>query len=110
MDVTAKLYKAEKSIQELDIELNGNSSLEKRYFEALPGLVSRVSTILYSMYGHSSDIPATQKKSLELAKSGFDVVYKKIKEVDEELKLVQKDLEAAGVPYIKGSLPEYRPE
>ncbi|MBK6362152.1 MAG: glycosyl hydrolase [Saprospiraceae bacterium] len=110
MDVTAKLYKAEKSIQDLDIELNGNSSLEKRYFEALPGLVSRISTILYSMYGHSSDIPATQKKSLKLAKSGFDVIYKKIKEVDEELKLVQKDIEAAGVPYIKGSLPAYRPE
>lgn len=108
MELNATLLKAEKSLQRIKIELNGNQSLEKRYFEALPGIVSRTSNVLYSMYGHSSDVPGFQVKSLALAKKQFGPVYKEVKEIDDQLHQILQELEKLGLPYVKGNLPDYQ--
>ncbi|MFZ1705446.1 MAG: glycosyl hydrolase [Saprospiraceae bacterium] len=101
------LYQAEKDLKDIDMALNGNSALERKYFETLPGIVSRVSTVMYSLYGHSSDLPEFHKKSLAYAKDLFGPVYQKVKSTEEGLLQIQKQMESEGIPYIKGSLPVY---
>lgn len=108
MDLYADLVKAEKTLKEVQIEMNGNASLERRNFETLPGIVSRLNNVMYSMYGHDSDVPGFQLKSYEWAKKQFGPVYDKVKQVEENLKSLQTALEAQGMPYIKGSLPMYK--
>lgn len=103
----AELWQIEKEMQKVRLALDGNASLEKRQFETLPGIRSRVSSALWSALGHSSEVPGMQKKSLELAKKEFTPVYAKVKDLDERLNTIQKSLETAGSPYIQGSLPKW---
>jgi len=104
----AKLYSYEKIVQEIKLEMNGNSVLEDRSFETLPGIKDRLSNAIFTMYGHSSDITTTQRGNFTLAKKLFSPVYEKVKKLDADLISMQKTLEGLGSPYIQGSLPAWK--
>ncbi|HMP31002.1 MAG TPA: hypothetical protein PKD85_15450, partial [Saprospiraceae bacterium] len=100
------LNQIEYKINKINIEINGNSSLSGRQFETLPGIRQRLSTAMWSIYGHSSDIPTMQMKSLDLAKNQFKAVYNQIVNIDKELLLIQDKFRSIGMPSIAPELPK----
>lgn len=105
MNQNAQLNAIEKEMNKINIELNGNTSLERRQFETLPGIRSRLSSAMWSIYGHSSDIPNMQKKSFELVKKQFKSVYARIVDADKNLKLIHDQLRPLGIPVVGNELP-----
>ena len=99
------LREIEKQLQKIKLDLNGNESLEKRQFEVLPGIKSRLNKVIFGLYGHSSDPTGSQKQNLAFTKKLFFETYKSIKSVDSSLKEVQMSL--GKTPYIQGYLPEW---
>lgn len=108
VNTIGKLNDIEKMVQQIKLNLNGNSVLEAKSFETLPGIKERLSNAIYTMYGHSSDITATQRGNLALAKKLFTPVYAQVKKVDADLNAIQKTMEALGSPYIQGSMPVWK--
>jgi photosystem II stability/assembly factor-like uncharacterized protein len=105
LTVLPALNTIEKQIQAVNLDLQGNESLENRQFEVLPGILNRLNTLVYGMYGHSSEPTLTQKQNLAYTKKMFASTYAKIKAIDIALSEAQKTL--GNTPYIKGSLPEW---
>ncbi len=94
-------------INKINIDLNGNQSLENRQFETLPGIRGRLSSAMWSAYGHSSDVPEMQKKSLSLVRKQFKPVYDQIVQIDKDLMVVHNQLKAIGLPTISTELPKF---
>jgi photosystem II stability/assembly factor-like uncharacterized protein len=105
--VLVELYQLEKSFSSLEIALNGNRILEGHQFEVLPGIKERVSSAMWASIGHSSDVPSTYSQSIALAKQLFAPVYDRIVDLDSRLNDIQRGIERLGIPYIKGSLPQW---
>jgi photosystem II stability/assembly factor-like uncharacterized protein len=107
MNLNAKLNEIELHIHKLNTSINGNSSLNSRQFETLPGLRQRLSSAMGSIYGHNSDVPMTQKKSLDLVKKQFKPIYDDIVKVDKSLTEIQNQLKGIGLPALAPELPKW---
>jgi len=103
----ATFTQTEREFQNINLELRGNTALEKHQFEVLPGVLNRIRTIVFGMYGHSSEPTTTQKQGLVYAKKLFGETYKNVAELDKKLNDLQKSLENHKIPYIQGSLPKW---
>jgi photosystem II stability/assembly factor-like uncharacterized protein len=103
----ATLTQIEREFQNINLELQGNQALEKHQFEVLPGINDRLRTIIFGMYGHSTEPTATQKQGLAFAKKLFGKTYKSVAELDKNITDLQKTLENSKIPYIQGSLPKW---
>jgi photosystem II stability/assembly factor-like uncharacterized protein len=101
------LTQMERDFQAINLEMNGNEALEKHQFEVLPGISDRIRTIVFGMYGHSTEPTITQKQGLVYAKKLFGETYKKVINLDKNLSDLQKTLENSKIPYIQGSLPKW---
>jgi photosystem II stability/assembly factor-like uncharacterized protein len=103
----AILTQMEREFQKINLDLNGNEALEKHQFEVLPGISDRIRTIVFGMYGHSTEPTITQKQGLAYAKKLFGGTYKSVAQLDKALTDLQKSLENNKIPYIQGSLPKW---
>jgi predicted HicB family RNase H-like nuclease len=103
----ATLTQMEREFQKINLNLNGNEALEKHQFEVLPGISDRIRTIVFGMYGHSTEPTTTQKQGLAYAKKLFGETYKSVIELDKNMNELQKTLEKSKIPYIQGSLPKW---
>ncbi len=103
----ATFTQMEKALQVIGLDLDGNDALEKNQFETLPGIMTRIRTIVNGMYGHSTEPTNTQKEGLMYAKMLFGDTYKKVADLDTKMTELQRNLEMNKIPYIQGSLPKW---
>jgi hypothetical protein len=103
----AALTQMEREFQKINLALDGNEALEKHQFEVLPGISDRIRTIVFGMYGHSTEPTITQKQGLAYAKKLFGDTYKSVAQLDKTMSDLQKSLENNKIPYIQGSLPKW---
>lgn len=98
----------EKSLQSVNIKLNGDESLTRRQFETSPSISERVGLILYPMLSSTSAPSETSKESYNIAAKQFEEVLQELRKLASDLSAVELALEKAGAPYTPGRLPEWK--
>ena len=110
LNLLAEVKQIEKSLDEVDLLMDGDQSLAKREFEVLPGLVAQIEGIIGGLYSSTSYQTKTYEDAFASLKKKFSSVYKQFKSADEALNTLEKKLNASGLPYTPGRLPDYYQE
>jgi aspartokinase len=101
-DVLKTLHEMTQSLQPIEMSLSGDRSLAGREFETVPSVGDRISTVMYSIWNTTSEIPATHVQSLNIAIRQMETLTPKLKEADAKLKVLESELTAKGAPYTPG--------
>jgi len=89
--------------------LRGNETLSSRYIEETPSIQDRIGAISGEMRRTLSPPTRTHEDSLKIATEELQQELAKIRAiVDTELKKLEREMEAAGVPHTPGRIPELR--
>lgn len=108
LELSAEVKRIENALKDITIKLNGDATLTKREFEALPGINSRVGNIEYSLWRSSQAPTETNKQSLDLATKLFDPIPGELKALEAAIKAVEKQLERDDAPYTPGREWEWK--
>ncbi|MBK9089315.1 MAG: glycosyl hydrolase [Holophagales bacterium] len=96
------------ALADLDVVLNGDSTLGKRNEPALPGLVDRVQTVVSGHWSTTTAPTATQEREVETAASGLETALATLRSIVKDLSALEAKAEAAGAPWTPGRIPELR--
>ncbi|MDX9733229.1 MAG: glycosyl hydrolase, partial [Thermoanaerobaculia bacterium] len=96
------------ALADLDVVLNGDSTLGKRNEPALPGLVDRVQTVVYGHWSTTAAPTATQEKEVETAAAGIGTALETLRSIDRDLDALEAKAEALGAPWTPGRIPELK--
>jgi photosystem II stability/assembly factor-like uncharacterized protein len=96
------------ALADLDVALNGDSTLGKRNEPALPGLVDRVQNVVYAHWSTTAAPTATQEKEVETATAGLGKALETLRAVDRDLAALEAKAEALGAPWTPGRIPDLR--
>ena len=70
-------------------------------------VATRLGYLGYEIYGSTAGLTKTHEEALTIALQEFQPQYDRLKKLaNEDLKALEKDLEAAGAPYTPGRVPE----
>ncbi len=94
------------ALADLDVVLNGDSTLGKRNEPALPGLVDRVQTVVYGHWSTTAAPTATQEKEVETAAAGIGTALETLRSIDRDLDALEAKAEALGAPWTPGRIPK----
>lgn len=111
-DVPSETYSQiitiEKSLKDLNLELNGDD-LRTRYEGARPTSVKeRVDLIVYALWNTTAAPTNTFVKSYDDAASKFDFILSSLKLIESDINRVESILEKSGAPHTPGRFPEWR--
>ncbi len=96
------------ALADLDVVLNGDSTLGKRNEPALPGLVDRVQTVVSGHWSTTTAPTATQEREVETAAAGLETALATLRSIAKDLSALEAKAEAAGAPWTPGRIPELR--
>ncbi len=100
--------RAEVRAMELDLTdlreiLNGDRTRSRRSEPGMPGIVSRVQTVVGGQWSNTSDPTGTQREQLALASDLFAAMVEDLRQlVDVDLPHLEDRLDEAGVPWTPG--------
>ena len=96
------------ALADLDVALNGDSTLGKRNEPALPGFVDRVQNVVYAHWSTTAAPTATQEKEVETAAAGIGKALETLRAIDRDLDALEAKAEALGAPWTPGRIPELK--
>lgn len=115
LDVTAgsseilkRIHDLELKLKEINVLLNGNSSLASREFETLPSINTRIGNIQYSIWNASAAPTKTFMQSYDVAATQFSEVLADLNKVDTEIKEIESLFEKGQAPATPGRLPVWK--
>jgi hypothetical protein len=83
--------------------LSGDPTMSDRNEPAMPGITSRIRSIVSGSYSSTSAPTATQREGYEIVAAEFEAIYDELSQiVERDLPAFQDRLEAAGVPWTPG--------
>jgi photosystem II stability/assembly factor-like uncharacterized protein len=96
-------------LMDLREALGGDPTKRRRSESAMPGIQSRISTVVFGSMSSTSAPTATQQQGYEIAASLFTEIYNDLSQLIEvDLPAFQQRLEAAGVPWTPGrGMPDW---
>lgn len=98
----------EEDLEDINVELNGDVSLEKRFFPIKTSVNDRIGAIAYGLWNTTSAPTTTMKDSYKAAVKAFKPLLERVKKIaDEDVKRLEDKLDAAHAPYTPGRLPEW---
>ena len=99
------------SLDQINIELNGNPSISKRNENQPPSIIDRLNYILWGVWATSQEPTKTQHDAFKIASEMFSATYNKLKNlVEVDIKKIEEEMNKLGSPWTPGRLPEWRPE
>ena len=107
-DVLKKIHDLEIKLKEINLLLNGNSSLASREFETLPSINTRIGNIQYSIWNASAAPTKTFVQSYDVAATQFTIVLADLNKVDTEIKELESLFEKSQAPATPGRLPVWK--
>jgi hypothetical protein len=101
----------ETRLRDLQIALSGDNTMSRRSEPAPPSLLSRLNGITNSLWSNTLSEPtATHRRQYEIVAGEFEKILTQARPlIETELKRVEGQAEAAGVPWTPGRLPVWRP-
>jgi len=108
--LAAELNAIESRLKDVQIELNGNSTVASRNEPTPPSIVDRVQTIVSGHWDATSAPTATQRRNYDIAAAEFAPVLAKLRTITlTDLKRLEDQAEAAGAPWTPGrGLPVWK--
>lgn len=97
------------ALEAMNIVLNGDASLSKREFEALPGLGDRLSTATWGSYGMRSEVTGTMRAQLDYVEAALPALEKELLALQSKLKALETQSIKDGAPYVRGGLEKPLP-
>ncbi|MCA6362933.1 MAG: glycosyl hydrolase [Bacteroidetes bacterium] len=104
-ELLKQIREAENMLTALNIAFNGDQSMAGREFETLPGLTGVIENIVFNLWATSGQQTGTYEQKLADAKTQFAPLYAQVKQADEKLAAIEKQLENSKAPYTPGRLP-----
>ncbi|WP_299463773.1 glycosyl hydrolase [uncultured Microscilla sp.] len=102
MSLLADIRKADKQLRTWNRAMNGDGSLSRRFFETPTSVSSRIGLIGYQLAQSTAPPAKLHQQSLKVAEESFAALMKTLNEVLNDLKKIERALEAAGAPYTPG--------
>jgi len=101
-----ELRAMEYRLLDINLVLNGNSSLSKREFETEPGIQDRVGTAIWNNYYNMQATTGIQRMDYNIAKQEIEPVIDELKTLRSELNQIKGNLNSLGVPELSGQYPQ----
>jgi len=102
-DLRTEVRAMELELTDLRELLNGDRTRSRRSEPAMPGIVSRVQTVVGGQWSNTSSPTGTQREQLALASELFAGMVEDLRQlVDVDLPALEDRLEDAGVPWTPG--------
>ncbi len=97
-------------LRDLQERLSGDPTRPRRSEPEMPGIMSRVRTIISGHWSTTASPTATHRRSYDIAAAALGEIYDDIRQLIEgDLPALEAKLEAAGAPWTTGRrLPEWR--
>lgn len=93
----------EDKLEELRMKISGDRRASQLDIDTEPSISSRLYGMAYAMYNSTSAPTQTQRAQLAIAKAAFESVLAELTALAEnEVKAMERKLEAAGAPYTPG--------
>lgn len=98
-------------LRDIQTMLAGDPTMARRSEPSVPSMIIRLNGITNNLWSNTLDAPtATQRRQYEIVAEEFEKVLAQLRPVIEtDLKRVEEQAEAAGVPWTSGRLPVWRP-
>jgi hypothetical protein len=110
-ELSNKIHTLSLQMDDILWTLNGKEPKASRE-ENPPAPVSineRLSNLTYAFYRSTSAPTGTQKRNYRIIREEFPEVHKQLKQISEiAIPAIEAEMEAAGVPYTSGRLPEWK--
>ncbi len=100
----------ELSLTDLQEALTGDRTQSNRSEPEMPGMTSRINSIVYGLWGTTSAPTTTHRRSYEIASGQFAGLVDRLRQlIETDLVALEKDLEAAGAPWTPGrGVPQWK--
>lgn len=108
--LVTRLNAIEKTLQDIDVALNGDAVVARNNEPTLPAIVDRIGT---SVNGLTTTAAPTQthREALARAEADFVPVLARLRQaVETDLRAIEQQLNAAGAPWTPGRIPEWKPQ
>ncbi|MDX1908124.1 MAG: glycosyl hydrolase [Bacteroidia bacterium] len=89
-------------LAEISRQLNGDASLARREFPVPPGIVDRIETAVYGLWGSTSAPTTTQREAVRIAREDFGMVQTALEALVRDLRQLEQDLSQYQAPYTPG--------
>jgi photosystem II stability/assembly factor-like uncharacterized protein len=96
-------------MQDLRVQLNGDSTVTSRNEPAPLAIRGRVARIVYGSWGSQAEAGGTFRDSYAVAAGQLPAVLDELRAVAAELERIEQALEAAGAPWTPSRIPDWRP-
>ncbi len=106
----ARLEELETRLDDLQVELNGDSTVASRSEPVSPSIRGRVGRALGYSLTTTSAPTATQKRQVEIAGEAFGPVLQGLGTLVSDLEALEAEMETAGAPWTPGRIPSWPPE
>jgi photosystem II stability/assembly factor-like uncharacterized protein len=108
-DILDSIKALETKLDGLQVKMNGDRLLAQLDKDIYPGLAGRVLRIVYEQSTSTSAPTKTQRDAYAIAEEEFGPVYEALKKIlAEDVKAIEKRLDAVGAPYTPGRLPDWK--
>lgn len=106
-----KLRQLERELGKLELAFFGDREMARRNEPTLPSIRDRVQRIVASLFTATAPATSTQKQSYEVAADQFAQLLDAFHNlVEQKLRPLEDELEAAGAPHTPGRLPRWHRE
>jgi photosystem II stability/assembly factor-like uncharacterized protein len=105
VDLSLEPQARELELRLLDLRerLGGDPTRRRRSESAMPGIQSRIQTVVFGSYSSTSAPTATQRQGYEIAADEFSEILGDLRQIVEtDIPALESQLEAAGVPWTPG--------
>jgi photosystem II stability/assembly factor-like uncharacterized protein len=108
-DILDAIKALETKIDGLRTKLYGDRTLAQLDKDTYPGIASRIFRVAGEISGSTSAPTKTQRDGYAIAEEEFRPVYDELKKIlAEDVKAIEKRLDAVGAPYTPGRLPDWK--
>ena len=106
----ARLEVLETRLNDLQIELTGDSTVARRSEPTSPSIRNRVGRALGYSLTTTSAPTTTQRRQVEIASEAFGPVLEGLRALVGDLEALEAEMETAGAPWTPGRIPDWQPE
>lgn len=105
-ELAPKVKALEERIRKVEMALYGDGIRSSREFETVPGISSRINTVVWNMYNSTSAPTQTFMDNYQIAYEAVGPVIDELKSITEALGNIEDELDSIKAPYTPGRLPE----
>ncbi|NVK28466.1 MAG: glycosyl hydrolase [Flavobacteriia bacterium] len=106
MELLADLRTLSNTLEDMNIEINGDASLTKKEFETPTSLGDILGITAWGSYSTTSGVTQTQRDGLSTVQAELSELVQSLQTSGDQLLIIKQQAYDAGAPYLEGDLPQ----